>query len=403
MDNTTLQPKYLKYLHGVHGRLEGLKQAKKVYEPLLAKNFNPIGLLSPIENDLSRFFSDLLSPRGSHGQGSLFLELFISCCELNQSWLELSNTRVEVEAQTFNGRRIDIKLTFGDPGAATPLGILGIENKPWAMDQENQVLDYISDFERRVGSNHLLIYLSGNGDGPTDYSTGGREFPGLKVISYKKLNDWLKDCAARSQSIRVKFFIEEFIQYVNIQFNGMQDMGEREMIVAEVIQSPDSLEAALVVSSAVPDIKNKLLHTFLEKFKKLARDQRPEWIVNIDLKSSQESKYKGISIQIKPNDSFRIRLAFEQNNCNDCLIGICKVTELSPDRPELYELISEKLSPASRSSFWPWYRTFYISNWNNEIIAWTYIQSGEMAEQVFKNLDEIYVCLKDVNRLDDLC
>src|ERR1017187_2863553 len=45
-----------------------------------APTFRALSVLSPDENRLSDIIAELLSPRGSHGQGATFLTLFTSRC-----------------------------------------------------------------------------------------------------------------------------------------------------------------------------------------------------------------------------------------------------------------------------------------------------------------------------------
>lgn len=399
---SSTESKIPRFLHGVHGRLMGLRRARKVYEPLLAMAFNPIELLSPYENDLSRLLADLLSPYGNHGQGPLFLQAFIDRFELKGAWLETSTVRVSTEAQTFNGRRIDIKLSFGKSDALLLRGEIGIENKPTAMDQKNQVADYIEDIKRRNGENHFLIYLSGSGNGPTENSTAGLDFPSLRVVSYVDLSAWLKDCALQTQSIRVKFFIEEFISYINKKFGGVQDMGEQEIIVTEVFQSAESLDAAWAVFASIPDVKNRLLEKMSKEFQVLAKVRYPTWIIDVDLKSAQYSKYKGISVHFAVGDSYRVRFAFEQNGCNQLLFGVCKSTESATARTELHDLIQGIAGSGEQSLYWPWYKSYEPLNWEMDGVAWLQIQSGEMAQRMLKDVSEIYEGLKQAGILDRL-
>ncbi len=71
-------------LLGIHHRLDALRQARKLYAPKLAPEFNAIGLFGPNELRLSQLLKELLSPTGSHAQGSIFLELFLQFFELEK-------------------------------------------------------------------------------------------------------------------------------------------------------------------------------------------------------------------------------------------------------------------------------------------------------------------------------
>lgn len=47
---------------------------------------------------------------------------------------------------------------------------LCIENKPFASDQKNQLKDYADELEQRYPNQWQLIYLSGSGKEPSEYS-----------------------------------------------------------------------------------------------------------------------------------------------------------------------------------------------------------------------------------------
>ncbi|WP_228669743.1 PD-(D/E)XK nuclease family protein [Dickeya parazeae] len=57
----------------------------------------------------------------------------------------------DCEVTVENGRKIDLLLTFLD-------GVIAIENKPWAADQENQLRDYALWLNKRERP-WTLIYL----------------------------------------------------------------------------------------------------------------------------------------------------------------------------------------------------------------------------------------------------
>jgi hypothetical protein len=122
-----------------------------------APDFRAISLLSPDENGLSDIIAELLDPRASHGQDETFLSLFSSRCG---SVGKYPKDRVTVHRESCTiyianqRRRMDILIDGGKWG-------IGIENKPWAGEQKDQLQDYADDLERRFGENFLLIRLTG--------------------------------------------------------------------------------------------------------------------------------------------------------------------------------------------------------------------------------------------------
>jgi len=201
----------------LHHRLDALRQARKLYAPKLAAEFNAMGRCGPDELRLSQILKELLSPIGSHAQGAIFLKLFLKCFDLDNFLPIPNNVNVSTEKMTDRlantMRKMDIHLDF------VPAAI-AIENKPWAGDQENQCKDYLEQLKRSHPALNCLIYLSGSGEPPSTDSICGTkreqaEKDGrFKIIGYPQLIDWLKDCRRECQADRVSFFLNEFIDYI---------------------------------------------------------------------------------------------------------------------------------------------------------------------------------------------
>ena len=107
MNPTPHSQPHLLFLRHVGGKLNGMRQASRVHEPQIAPRFNAIGLLAPFENDLSRVLADLLSPTGSHGQGSVMalaaLGLPALAADGKILGLRLRSLRAGAEAQAARG------------------------------------------------------------------------------------------------------------------------------------------------------------------------------------------------------------------------------------------------------------------------------------------------------------
>jgi hypothetical protein len=97
--------------------------ARRVYARRLAPDFNVFDFIAPDELRLSSILAWLLDPAGSHGQGSLFLVELLRELGLDGPMDGLDASRVGVEVQTHERRRVDVVVRM--PGA-----ILGVENKP---------------------------------------------------------------------------------------------------------------------------------------------------------------------------------------------------------------------------------------------------------------------------------
>ncbi len=134
----------------------------------LAHEFNVFDFLRDDELGLSRIIAHLLDPKESHGQGTYFLRHFLNLVrddENNWNYLNSKDVIVETEHVTDKNYRIDIyvKISGGKPF------VLAIENKPYARDLENQVLEYLKYLDEGT-DDYLLVYLSSDGRGPSELS-----------------------------------------------------------------------------------------------------------------------------------------------------------------------------------------------------------------------------------------
>ena len=184
----------------------------------ITPKFNLVELISPKELQLSKIIAEFLNPIGTHEQGNLFLDIF-----LNQFFKKLkvpkSNITVKTElGQNVNGQ-IDIFIDFNNE-----FGIV-IENKPFAEDQDQQIIRYVEYLENNYSDEYLIIYLSKSGQGPSNKSLPkkDRERIGAKfsVISYENIKNWLVKCSKKTKennAKRLTLLILELVEYINLEF-----------------------------------------------------------------------------------------------------------------------------------------------------------------------------------------
>ena len=141
-------------LKNVFFNVSTLQQARNRFADQLAPDFRLFDYLRTDEYGLSRCLVDLLDPQGKHGQGRVFLDLFLARIEA-AAWVGSDRCHsVVAEKVIENGRRIDIYLKFDS-------GVIGIENKPWAGDQNQQLKAYADWLKKDANDrNWLLIFFS---------------------------------------------------------------------------------------------------------------------------------------------------------------------------------------------------------------------------------------------------
>lgn len=165
----------------------------------------------------SRFIAFLLDPEGDHGQGDLFLRLFMEECGLPGFEIDTKSAQVRCEYEN-----IDIYITDGSKHII-------IENKIWAGDQEKQIERYIEvisgkggnidgipvsdddqeniardqqDVDQVEENNILVIYLSLGRKEPSKYSRGNWEVRGDNLVRVCDERDTSQYCKYKTLHYR---------------------------------------------------------------------------------------------------------------------------------------------------------------------------------------------------------
>lgn len=212
-------------------------RAQAELDRIAATQFSVFGYFRERETDVSRIFADLLNPSGSHGQGDSFLRLFVA--ELigqENEWsnklrsvlpnVSLEGCKTHLEFPTKEGGRIDIVLDI--PRESENAFRIGIENKPWAIAQKDQIANYLKDLEE-YDENARLLYFSGDGSEPHQEAYG--EFYNKRrshclTVPYRRnrkdypsLENWIQQCREQCESERVRWFLKDLLEYIERQFD----------------------------------------------------------------------------------------------------------------------------------------------------------------------------------------
>ncbi len=216
-----------------------VKTAKEQVDRYLASDFNLVAITRPEETDISRFIALLLEPKGTHGQGDVFLQKFVeilkrelpegSVSRFTANSDKFKDAQIITEYTTSKGRRIDLLIKL-------PTGFrIGIENKIYAGDQEKQLLDYSEYLKDTSGNNYVLIYLTCGERTPSMESIPEELRKKLEKtgnfisLSYKKfLIPWLQECLKGCEADKVRWFIRDFITWVYKNCEEVKSNGQPE-------------------------------------------------------------------------------------------------------------------------------------------------------------------------------
>lgn len=284
---------------------ETLRKRKEV-----TPNFNLVELISPKELQLSKIIAEFLNPKGTHEQGRLFLDTF-----LNEFFHKLKvpkgNITIKRElSQNVNGQ-IDIVIDFNNE-----FGI-AIENKPFAEDQDQQIIRYVEYLENNYSDKYLMIYLSELGQSPSEKSLPqkDKEKIGAKfsVLSYENIRDWLIKCSEKTKennAERLTILILEIIEYINLEFLKTNQLNKKmlgkaiknnilEAFEIKELWQTDKNEFNKIWNETINDLVNKTLPKLVFEELKKRKIIDNNWIfIEGDFSISKKSA-KGFHIKKK--------------------------------------------------------------------------------------------------------
>lgn len=198
-------------------------QAEERINKHLATGFNVVQqFIQPNEEKLSAIFAWLLDPRESHGQGATFFNLFFSAKrEIDVSSILSVKTEVATSHIDRSQRRIDIVLEGKD-------WIVGMENKPWAAEQYNQLTDYQRQLLAHKKTHTYLYYLPGNVGRPTSDCKDLGQKCSIISLPYRQdgaegsIEAWLEQSIQFCQAEKVRFFLGALLEYIRQRFRNFE-------------------------------------------------------------------------------------------------------------------------------------------------------------------------------------
>ncbi|MBV5342046.1 MAG: PD-(D/E)XK nuclease family protein [Deltaproteobacteria bacterium] len=238
-------------------------ELKEMEEGLRFNIFRILDRFDDEEKGHSAFLAELLNPKGKHGRGNLFLNLFIDNLkeEITNDKLdgylsgnEECNFFVETEKSTMDGR-IDILIRSDKL-------LIAIENKIYAEDQPKQLERY-KQYLNSFKAENVLIYLTLYGYDPSNASKGILHDEDYYCISYDFIVAWLKACLDICKITHLKTIIEQYIQCVETLTGKTGTTMTNEL--SNLLIEPKNLDAAIKLSKSINHVKTSILNNFLNE------------------------------------------------------------------------------------------------------------------------------------------
>lgn len=270
--------------------LDSIALIKWKYEKVIRQSeqdFNIFSILRSPSDEVnlhSQFLAELLNPKGSHNQGDILLGAFLKQVDLSN--FKLKNVYVNKE---YNG--IDIFI-------ANETQAIILENKVYAEDQPGQLARYYEAVQKQGIEDISVIYLTLNGDPPSEQSTGGIVTNSiLRLVSYKDDVDvWLEECI--KQASQYPILRETLIQYQRLikKLTGQSLVRGYIMEIKDFLLDEKNIRFAIDIGRALPEAKIEIQFKFWEELaEKLAAKNHK--ILYLDgysyTKSMVEKFYRG--------------------------------------------------------------------------------------------------------------
>lgn len=280
------------------------------------------------EVTICRVLYELLSPTGSHYQGTAYLELFLkNVLLLNLSDEELHSARVWREYEIDQKRRIDLVIE-------TVSHFIPIEVKIYADDQPNQCADYY-----KHAKNSPVYYLTRFGNCPSEQSAKGltpteNGYEQVECLSFSSnILHWLTDCVSLPTTLRLSPIREIMLQLMSVirKFTN-QIEGEKELEIKNILmKSPDNIRSAIAIQNSLESAQKQLMKQLFQAIEE--RVGRPKILNEYDYSYHDFQKinvfyqrtktYPGINYlyrsNVYPNIDIWVRIEID----DDIFIGYC--------------------------------------------------------------------------------
>lgn len=293
--------------------LKDISAVSRKYEFIHQKtgaNFNILDIVNIACDEVAicKIIYELINPRGSHCQGSLYLKLFFEhVLDLKFSESDYKELNVFREYVLTDCRRIDLLIENSNRS-------IPIEVKINAGDQEKQCYDYY----RQKARNSKLFYLTLNGIKPSLASAEGLKpiyNDNKEIIAYEEVAQisfdneiitWLNRCIEQQETIRIAPIREVLLQFLAVvrRLTNRMEEGKEMEIMENILSSSEYLKGAIEIEKALSMVKTKIMKDFFSEIKAQFEAKGKE-IIDFDVKSIEEfynsnvRTYPTISIKIK--------------------------------------------------------------------------------------------------------
>jgi hypothetical protein len=359
-----------------------------------APRLNAFAIFEPDERRVNRILADLLDPKGRHGQGELFLNIFLRAVDLPEL-RRGGHVTVSIDDKTSQGRLIDITVSTDD-------AIMGIEVKLWSSQQKDQLKDYEEHLKNAArGRCSELVFLADQE--PETAKDVVIRMPWAKPLEngtdHRKtvpLADILIAALPKIRAVRTRTIVEDFLYWINEEFGGTaMSNGEYDAYInagSDAFDNANTRRALGVLLMATETLHHKVLNAIGEASMKglseIADDFMNESAKNFaDCLSEKDGNWFFRRRSWPAN--LGICVEAQKKNFESIIFGVC-----APDRSHP-EIVSEgkqarpcdarkqldaafalsDLRPPKSTAHWPWYDFCQTRTWGIEFSGKVLLES----------------------------
>jgi hypothetical protein len=336
----------------------------------------------------SPMLAELLSPKGNHGQGAIFLRLFLTEIKIQNFDAEGAKLKTEDfrgQVTEDSGGRFDIVVK--DRCGVT----IVIENKIHAADQPTQMKRC-----RKEYPDAKMFYLTLDGRNPCGLSDADVKSIECIPISYKDhILAWLKKCREAAACLpSVRETITQYIHLIEELTNQSTNIRMSKALIDEIIKSPESLQAFYTLRDAELAVQTELFAGLAGKLDKIVKHfehSGMKWQASL-----REMHKEGASFYFTTRGlekcNLQILFHFSQKDFKGFLFGFAKINPKQECRVEaqILSAFKEHFTNGRRTDWCPAiaYWEEYM-NWGPKQFEAIQSQSNQFAEGLKAKLDKL--------------
>jgi len=344
----------------------------------------------------SALLATLLNPRGSHGQGSLFLKRLIATEVIRKApgfpaQFDADSAVVQCEISIghkteTSGGRLDILITDRNGWK------IAIENKIHASEQENWVQRYLNF----LGDDGCLLYLTLSGLDPSEVKTVDQKSR-VHPISYAStIKEWLVECRKEAATVPiVRESLTQYIHLINDLTDQNSDIHMNAQIVKSVLNDAETFDAYCALRNADTYIKRQILRDLGERIE----SRVPNGFDLVSTPKGSCEKYDGFAFSTSTlitNNVYAV-VSFDSPEYMNCYFGFELIEPSKPFGSGSGNL--EILTSCFKSVFgvdpfssgrWPAWKHWKFQNWNDDVLRQIRFEHARFDEELGELISDLF-------------